>query len=66
MSAAHSSHAVIQLAASTSSTSEHRPRFKTPVAGVVAAPHGLTRGGGPPTHSAAAHYTRGGPVTAAP
>ncbi|MFD4902302.1 cation acetate symporter [Streptomyces sp. NPDC058411] len=64
MSAAHSSYAVIQLAASTSSTSEHRPLIITLFAVFVAATLGITVWAGRQTKSASDFYAGGRQFTA--
>ncbi|MEU0301251.1 cation acetate symporter [Streptomyces sp. NPDC006175] len=64
MSAAHTSHAVIQLAAETSSTSEHRPLIITLFAVFVAATLGITVWAGRQTKSASDFYAGGRQFTA--
>lgn len=64
MSAAYASHAVTQLAASTSSTSEHRPLIITLFAVFVAATLGITVWAGRQTRSASDFYAGGRQFTA--
>ncbi|MFJ9056394.1 MULTISPECIES: cation acetate symporter [unclassified Streptomyces] len=64
MSAAYASHAVTQLAASTSSTSEHRPLIITLFAVFVAATLGITVWAGRQTKSASDFYAGGRQFTA--
>ncbi|MEU2679845.1 cation acetate symporter [Streptomyces sp. NPDC007107] len=64
MSAAYTSHTVVQLAASTSSTSEHRPLIITLFAVFVAATLGITVWAGRQTKSASDFYAGGRQFTA--
>ncbi|MFB8028814.1 MULTISPECIES: cation acetate symporter [unclassified Streptomyces] len=64
MSAAYASHAVTELAASTSSTSEHRPLIITLFAVFVAATLGITVWAGRQTKSASDFYAGGRQFTA--
>ncbi|MFJ8754650.1 cation acetate symporter [Streptomyces sp. NPDC102441] len=64
MSAVYTSHAVTQLAASTSSTSEHRPLIITLFAVFVAATLGITVWAGRQTKSASDFYAGGRQFTA--
>ncbi|MEU9061202.1 cation acetate symporter [Streptomyces sp. NPDC048430] len=64
MSAAHTPHAVIQLAAEASSTSEHRPLIITLFAVFVAATLGITVWAGRQTKSASDFYAGGRQFTA--